>query len=343
MSDTYFEFSSVITPSEAMASAAASHGLVIVVTGANRGIGYKTVHRLAEILATSELSTVLLTSRTKKQAEMAVTALSDDLKAGGVHSKLNIVPEVLDISDDESIHALKDRIEEGFHGRLDILINNAGMAFTMADTTPFADQAKITINVNYYGTKKVIVAMLPLLRHSVVSDGGRVVNVSSMSGILTGSSVASDIQKKLLSTEATLSDIDAVMDGFVAAARDNIHKERGYWNSAYGASKSGVTQLTRVLALRESMTCQDNPKNKEGKVLFYSCCPGLCRTDMTVRNWTSFVSIAFWAVTWLVGHSAYAGADTPSWLAVGSVSNKYNGIDDDKNGHFFSAREVGKF
>jgi NAD(P)-dependent dehydrogenase (short-subunit alcohol dehydrogenase family) len=359
MSDTFFEFSSVISLSQSVAFAASSQsGVLILVTGGNRGIGLKIVHRLSEVLASSTSSTIFLTSRSESKAEQAVKSLKSDLINAGIGIGLRIIPQALDIEDEISVNKMKEMIEQEYDNRLDILINNAGIAFSMSDTTPFAEQARYTVNVNYYGTKRMMLTFLPSLRNSVLSDGGRVVNVSSSSGVLTGSSVSTEIQQRLLSAQAGVSDIDAVMEEFVAAAEGGTHKEQGFWGSAYAASKSGVTQLTRVLAREEAEaltqletqtqtetetetesetqketqsetqketqtgaeTPSHAPSESHAHVRLFACCPGLCRTGMTGRGgWTSAWSVAFWLATWVIGHSAYAGADTPAWLAVGDV------------------------
>ena len=58
--------------------------------------------------------------------------------------------------------------------------------------------------------------------------------------------------------------------------------EGGFWNSAYGVSKMGVTQYTRLAAKTSSAAGTD--------VLISSCCPGLCRTGATSLPPLSF----FW-------------------------------------------------
>ncbi|CAF4445219.1 unnamed protein product, partial [Adineta steineri] len=69
----------------------------------------------------------------------------------------------LDITSVESIRRLADHIKKN-HGGLDILINNAGMAFKVNDITPFGDQAEITAQTNFFGTINVCNALFPLLR-----------------------------------------------------------------------------------------------------------------------------------------------------------------------------------
>lgn len=49
---------------------------------------------------------------------------------------------------------------------------------------------------------------------------------------------------------------------------------------------------------------------------YVSCCPGFCRTGMTLKSPWSPTSWVFFAASWIIGQSAHAGADTPVWLAL---------------------------
>jgi hypothetical protein len=69
--------------------------------------------------------------------------------------------------------------QQATYGGLDILVNNAGFAFH-GDAWG-EEVARTTVNTNYYGTKRVCEAFLPLMR-----EGGRVVNISSTAGIERG-------------------------------------------------------------------------------------------------------------------------------------------------------------
>mmetsp|Transcript_23962 Transcript_23962/g.35173 ORF Transcript_23962/g.35173 Transcript_23962/m.35173 type:complete len:325 (+) Transcript_23962:38-1012(+) len=313
MSDTIFEVTSRIAMGSKVSRAASSTGVVILVTGANRGIGLKIVHRMCEVLASSPKSTVMLSSRSLESATAAVQSIRSAMNHTAVPSEVNLVPRRLDISNQASISELVGAVESEF-GRLDILINNAGIAYKMADSTPFPQQARSTIDVNYYGTKNTTIAFLPLLRRSVLDGGGRVVSVSSTSGQLKGSSVSEVIQCRFLSETATVSDLDKLVEEFVSLAQNGEHKGKGFSGSAYGTSKTAVTQLMRVLDKEEAQAVQ-----------FYSCCPGLCRTDMAGGEWKSFMSVIFWVATWIVGQSAYAGADTPVWLSMNDHSENISG------------------
>ena len=141
---------------------------VAVVTGANKGIGFEIVKSLC-----SRIEVVVLTSRNAEHERgglEAVSALNDK----------NLYPKyhVLDILDKESILKLRDHMSSTFGG-LDILINNAGIAYDATSSESFGVQAKRTLMTNYLGTKMVCDVLFPILR-----PGARVVNVSSSMGWL---------------------------------------------------------------------------------------------------------------------------------------------------------------
>jgi len=136
---------------------------VAVVTGSNKGIGLAIVRALC---SNSKFDgDVYLTSRDKERGLKAVEQLNSE----GLKPKFH----QLDIDDMKSITLLKDHIVSEYGG-IDILINNAGMAFKKADTTPFGKQATVIIKTNYFGTLNVSKAFLPHIK-----PNGRLVNMSS--------------------------------------------------------------------------------------------------------------------------------------------------------------------
>eukprot|EP00933_Yihiella_yeosuensis_P072956 TRINITY_DN8150_c0_g2_i1.p1 TRINITY_DN8150_c0_g2~~TRINITY_DN8150_c0_g2_i1.p1 ORF type:complete len:290 (-),score=62.83 TRINITY_DN8150_c0_g2_i1:698-1567(-) len=261
---------------------------VAIVTGANRnpGIGYEIVRALAGKL--TQGSTVILTARDTTMGQEAEKSLKEE--------GLKVIFHQLDISDKSSVQAFAAFIEKSFGG-VDILVNNAGLAFPMSDPTPFADQARKTVDVNYYGTKAMIQAFQPLLR-----PGSRLIGVSSTSGQL-GSSWSEQMKQRLLSDDLSIADLDSVAEEFVAAASGGEHKDKGFPGSAYGTSKALMTQLHRVVA-------KDMPSPP---ALVTAVCPGLCRTYMATGRGT-FMSNILWLASFFVGSSAAGGADTPVWL-----------------------------
>ncbi|KAL8056375.1 hypothetical protein ABFX02_04G116100 [Erythranthe guttata] len=142
---------------------------IAVVTGANRGIGFEIAHQLA-----LHGLTVILTSRDAVVGEEAVKVLQE--------RGLNVVFHRLDIVDPSSIEAFTEWIKE-IYGGIDILVNNAGVNFNVGsdNSVEFAEQVVAT---NYFGTKNIIKAMIPLMRPS--ETGARIVNVSSRLGRLNG-------------------------------------------------------------------------------------------------------------------------------------------------------------
>jgi len=142
---------------------------VALVTGANRGIGFEVCRQLAG----KDLA-VLLTARDAAKA----TAAADKLKSAGV-----IEPLVLDVGDASSIKHAAAEVEQRY-GRLDVLINNAGINYNTWETAEKADidgTVMETITTNLLGPWRVCQAFLPLQRRS---KAARIVNVSSESGSL---------------------------------------------------------------------------------------------------------------------------------------------------------------
>ena len=135
---------------------------IALVTGANKGVGLATARQLAE-----RGLTVLLGSRDPDRGAAAVA----DLGRQGV----DVRPLNIDIADDASVRAAAWQIESD-HGRLDVLVNNAGVLSRRpaVEVTPTDMCAEFETNV--FGLVRVIHAMLPLLRRSAAA---RVVNVSS--------------------------------------------------------------------------------------------------------------------------------------------------------------------
>ncbi|ANQ48320.1 SDR family oxidoreductase [Flammeovirga sp. MY04] len=141
-----------------------------LVTGANRGIGYAIAKGLL-----SDGYMVLVTSRNKIDGEKATQKLKE---FGDAH----YFP--LDVSEDSSIHQLNQYVSKEF-GKLDVLINNAGINYDTWQTTLEADLAEVhqTIETNVMGPWKMMQSFVPLMKKN---NYGRIVNVSSGSGAMNG-------------------------------------------------------------------------------------------------------------------------------------------------------------
>jgi NAD(P)-dependent dehydrogenase (short-subunit alcohol dehydrogenase family) len=141
---------------------------VALVTGANRGIGLAVARGLA-----ARGYTTLLSARDEGAARAAAQDIEGDVR-----------PEQLDVADDASVARLAERVQRD-HGRLDVLVNNAGILYDTWQHPSDADlgQVREALEVNLLGAWRTAQALLPLMR-----GGGRIVNVSSGAGSLTGMS-----------------------------------------------------------------------------------------------------------------------------------------------------------
>lgn len=143
---------------------------VALVSGANKGIGREIVGQLAALGMT-----VMLGSRDSRRGEETVAVLR---AAGG-----DVHPIVLDVTDPATIRAAAAHIGERF-GRLDVLVNNAGISGDIARQGPGTADLGVVREVfetNFFGVIMVTDAMLPLLRRS---PQARIVNMSSDMGSL---------------------------------------------------------------------------------------------------------------------------------------------------------------
>ncbi|MBC7869869.1 MAG: SDR family oxidoreductase [Chitinophagaceae bacterium] len=150
-----------------MGAAANAAGGVVLVTGANRGIGLEVVRQLA-----NQGMTVILTARDQTKSEAAAQEL--------IAEDLRVIPKTVDVTDDASVQKLAKEVDAEF-GRLDVLINNAAAYVEWSETASVADlkAAHDTLETNLFGGWRVTQAFLPLLRKS---EHPRIVNVASGAG-----------------------------------------------------------------------------------------------------------------------------------------------------------------
>lgn len=85
-----------------------------------------------------------------------------------------------DVTDDASVRALVDDVL-GTTGRIDVLVNNAGMGLLGGAEESSVDQAKALFDVNLFGVIRTTNAVLPVMRKQ---KSGRIINVSSVLGLM---------------------------------------------------------------------------------------------------------------------------------------------------------------
>ena len=145
---------------------------VALITGANRGIGLQTAKDLGP-----DGVILLLGVRDLAKGEAAAAGMRQEtFEAEAVH---------LDVTDPGTHREVYDFIDRGF-GRLDIMVNNAGVFlenFANPDqpSTLSLEILRKTFETNFFGTVALTQKLLPLIRRS---PAGRIVNVSSIMGSL---------------------------------------------------------------------------------------------------------------------------------------------------------------
>ena len=145
---------------------------VALITGANKGLGYEMAKQLAQAGVK-----VVVAARDTAKGEAAVEKLK--------HEGLDVEFLKLDVTDKEDFPKAAEFIESKF-GKLDILINNAGIsADGLAGTSGSATtehSLRTTFETNFFAPIFLTQALLPLLKKS---DAGRIVNMSSILGSQT--------------------------------------------------------------------------------------------------------------------------------------------------------------
>lgn len=142
-------------------------GKVALVTGCSTGVGLHTAVRLAEAGYT-----VVATMRDPGKQQ----ALFDEAAKAGV--SIEVAP--LDVCSQDSIDAaVADCIAR--HGRIDLLINNAGAGFLGSVEQTGDDDLRRTMETNFFGVWNMTKAVLPHMR---AAGSGRVISVTSVGGLL---------------------------------------------------------------------------------------------------------------------------------------------------------------
>ncbi|XP_015792940.1 carbonyl reductase [NADPH] 1-like [Tetranychus urticae] len=230
-------------------------GRLAVVTGANKGIGFAIVEALCKKFD----GTVMLCSRDLERGQKAV----DALKQKG----LNPVLHQLEISDQNSINKLAETIKNEYQG-LDILVNNAAIAYRRDATDPLVKQAEDTINVNFFANLDVCKTLFPLLR-----PHARVVNVSSAAGMLK-QVTSPEIRQKLTNPDLTEDELVSLVNEYLVDVKAGVHLDKGWPARPYAASKVFLSVLTFIHQ-------REFNKDSREDIVINAVHPGAVDTDLT--------------------------------------------------------------
>ncbi|GFN20603.1 hypothetical protein AtubIFM55763_005674 [Aspergillus tubingensis] len=215
---------------------------VVLCTGANQGLGFAIIQVAALRYPTHKY---ILCSRDLGAGQQAVQKLRDL----GVTAAIDLVQ--LDVTKDEQITAVVDKVTSTY-GRLDVLINNAGIIRLPSATDLPAARATYNeiLNVNITSVALMTTAFTPLLYQS---SGPKVINISSGLG-----SIQNSLTKKMGRAPA------------------------------YGASKIGMNGLTVHMQVAENDRIEKEEAESTGsggkpRIRYYACAPGALKTAFT--NW----------------------------------------------------------
>jgi short-subunit dehydrogenase len=144
---------------------------IALVTGASSGIGEAAAHQLLEA---------------------GFTVYGTSRKAAAGENRNGIVFLPLDVTNDESVAAVVREVLER-SGRIDVLVNNAGVGSSGASEESSVAQDQVVFDVNVFGLLRMTKAVLPHMR---AQGSGRVINMSSVGGFAPQPFMASYVSSK---------------------------------------------------------------------------------------------------------------------------------------------------
>lgn len=199
---------------------------VAIVTGSNKGIGFAIVRGLCKRFD----GVVYLTSRDLERGRKAVQDLQNEGLSPRYHQ--------LDVTDKRSLEVFRDYLKANYDG-IDVLVNNAAIAYKSNDPAPVAEQAEQTIFVNYFSLVSTCEVLFPLLK-----NGARVVNLSSSLGHL--STLPSEtLRNKFKDPKLTIPQLSELAQQYIDAAKQGTQAAE-WGNSSYAVSKVAVTALSMI-------------------------------------------------------------------------------------------------
>jgi NAD(P)-dependent dehydrogenase (short-subunit alcohol dehydrogenase family) len=246
-----------------------------IITGGNRGIGFEICRQLDEIGFQ-----VILCSRN----------LDNGLKASEVLSK-NVIIKQLDVTNEESIMMLFDFIKSEI-GKLDVLINNAGLGAVKPENQTISDIKK-SLKKNFSGIYQIVKKVNPLLEKIGISSQNEGAENISLADV-----------KKLMETNfyGAWRMIQVFIPLLLKSEEGriiNVSSGMGALNSLSGVYPGYSLSKTSLNAL----TIMFSNELKQKGIKVNAMCPGWVKTDMGGPDAPRMVN---------------EGADTAVWLATES-------------------------
>jgi carbonyl reductase 1 len=243
---------------------------VILVTGANKGIGYGIIELYAinKNLVDKE---IIMTTRDKDRGMEAFNKLTSSYP----EIKNHLHYHQLDLRDNHSIKKMKHYLEDNFK-QLDVLYNNAGVLFRHIPPDKEARRKELiqTFETNVWGPINLTEILIPFF---LVQNKGHIVNVSSELGKVNLSSNL--LEQRFLDPHLTLEKLHKLYVEYEHAFIEQTTDFDKSWNDhqrsygCYAISKMFINMYTLILHRR----FQHKP---EYNIKVNSCTPGWTKTDM---------------------------------------------------------------
>ncbi|KZF22281.1 putative carbonyl reductase [Xylona heveae TC161] len=241
---------------------AKSDQTIVLITGANQGLGFAAAKILVELSADYH---VIVCSRNLSRGEEAVSKLRSLPGAKGTCSALH-----LDLLDESNIVKAADEVSKTF-GRIDVLVNNAGINNDLQrlanPPVPLLDVYRSTFETNFFGTINVTEKFLPLLKKSKFNSSAKSLSSEPSSTTTTTTTNAPRAEAhaapRLVFVSTSLSSLTMASDP--ASPIYNVLPV------CYKSSKSALNMV---------MVEYEKSLRKEG-ILVWGLDPGLCATNLS--------------------------------------------------------------
>lgn len=234
---------------------------VLVVTGANKGVGYSIIDGL--LREKNQEYIILLCSRLIENGNEALKNLNK--KHGDLTKNIKVVQ--LDITDSESVENFIDTIKKNYNSKITCLVNNAGIAFKgdEFDTKVF----DVTFGTNFYSTVNLT---KKLLENNLIVNKGKIIFIGSSAGKPSRMIKNKLIREKFLSKDLTEKTIMELASQFRSAVESETVDQEGWPHNIYSTSKICINKYAYVLGHSKEVL--------EKEIQVYTCCPGWVQTDM---------------------------------------------------------------
>lgn len=223
----------------------------IIITGANRGIGYVTIEKLLEEKTSYD---IILTARDSQKGQEALTSLLKKHKSS--QSKLTF--QELDVCDSKSIDSFVSWVKNKHNGNIDVVVNNAGVNIEKT----IQDRLNV-ININLTGAIELTEKLLPYL-----SSDGKIIMISSQNGQLSWQ--GHKIREMLDDSTMTREKFDKITNELIDKTKKGDHSNLGWSSDTYDNTKVLLNAYTRWILTTMI----------KGDQQCYTVDPGWCRTEM---------------------------------------------------------------